>query len=481
LFKKVLLALSTASLLTSLLIPTGTALAVPNPLTCEGYPEPRVFTEVQSWWEGNNVDGVAHVHGGTCFPVLGTVSGTVHFDVRVMMHNNPGTLTEVFFGVFNYEQVHGIARPNARCDDGGSNVDTCTFWYSFNVDTTKAGADGLMTFRMKPQVTLPDGKEMFTSGDWPVTFDNGFPQGGSHGASVTTWALVNRGWYDDGFDYQNPDLQTPSALNSPFTGIEPLKLRLDAGSGGFPTTYSAMLIDPDFHNPDPSKHKGTVIFERNGPTRLTYNFDTTVIPDGPHRLVLLSAATVGGQTNTGVSSVNIVVDNDGGPTPTPTPVPTPVPTPTPTPGTATFLPTDDGYVWDGDPNRVFNNTTIRTFGLDETHRNDSYVKFNVTGTPVSATLRFFVTQAQANSGNVHEAFNNWSEATLTWNNQPGTPGGIPIDEFGPTTVGTWEEIDVSDEVTGPGEHSFMLTGVIDASTHFSSSEGSNPPQLVVEY
>ena len=47
-FRKVLFAtLATAFMLLSAL----PSLAVPDPLNCTGYPEPRTFMESQSWWE----------------------------------------------------------------------------------------------------------------------------------------------------------------------------------------------------------------------------------------------------------------------------------------------------------------------------------------------------------------------------------------------------------------------------------------------
>ncbi len=148
----------------------------------------------------------------------------------------------------------------------------------------------------------------------------------------------------------------------------------------------------------------------------------------------------------------------------------------------TFTPSHDGYVWDGSANKVFNVATLRTFGLDAATRNDSYLKFtvaNLAGSVSSAVLRLFVVQGQANSGDVYAATHStWSEASLTWNNQPGRTGSS-LGTIGPTSTGTWVEIDVSALVTANGTYSLVLYGLIDASTHFSSSEGSQPPQLVV--
>src|SRR4051794_21487387 len=61
---------------------TAHAIASPNPVTCEGYPEKRVYLEAQSWWEaqpgppghpGTGQQG--HIHVGTCFPLYQKLSG----------------------------------------------------------------------------------------------------------------------------------------------------------------------------------------------------------------------------------------------------------------------------------------------------------------------------------------------------------------------------------------------------------------------
>ena len=82
-FRKVLFAtLATAFMLLSAL----PSLAVPDPLNCTGYPEPRTFMESQSWWEqtaGKSGTEYGHVDVGTCFPFGQTLTGNVNFDVRV--------------------------------------------------------------------------------------------------------------------------------------------------------------------------------------------------------------------------------------------------------------------------------------------------------------------------------------------------------------------------------------------------------------
>src|SRR5437764_335020 len=66
-FRKVLFAtLATAFMMLASALPS---LAVPDPLNCTGYPEPRTFMEAQSWWEqtaGKTGTEYGHVDVGTC-------------------------------------------------------------------------------------------------------------------------------------------------------------------------------------------------------------------------------------------------------------------------------------------------------------------------------------------------------------------------------------------------------------------------------
>ena len=77
----------------------GPARAAPDPLTCQGYPEKRVYLESQSWWEpqkgppehpGTGKQG--HIHVETCFPLYQTLggTGTIGFDITIRLHNMPG-------------------------------------------------------------------------------------------------------------------------------------------------------------------------------------------------------------------------------------------------------------------------------------------------------------------------------------------------------------------------------------------------------
>ena len=159
----------------------------------------------------------------------------------------------------------------------------------------------------------------------------------------------------------------------------------------------------------------------------------------------------------------------------------------PPPTTFTFNPPDDAYVRSTGSNSNFgSDTRLRVRGGNQTIR--SYLKFNVsgvTGTIQSATLRLRVVDAGPNGGSVFPVSNNfagtsapWFEDGLTWKNAPPLSGSA-LDAAGPVSVNTWVELDVTSAIAGNGTFSFAVSGGSSDVVDYSSSEGTNPPQLVV--
>src|SRR5574338_1040135 len=106
----------------------GAVMGGGNPVDCSGYPEPRVFLEVQDWWlqtPGASGTSFGHVHVGTCFPYGATLSGPVAFDVRGVMHDNPGVLQRVDIALFTGDDSGGII---TAVPFGVTCAATCTYW-----------------------------------------------------------------------------------------------------------------------------------------------------------------------------------------------------------------------------------------------------------------------------------------------------------------------------------------------------------------
>ena len=158
-----------------------------EPPDCSGYPEERVFLEAQAWWwlsdktdREQTGDDFGHVHVGTCFPHGQTVSGDVVFDVRLVMHNNPGYIHHLVISVWDDEPDNcwgsGTACVDLRdnpltCPDG----ETCVWWFNVVVPTDTLSTDGRKEFRFRPFMEQPDGNRLFPSTGWQAYVDNGRP------------------------------------------------------------------------------------------------------------------------------------------------------------------------------------------------------------------------------------------------------------------------------------------------------------------
>ncbi|NUQ64228.1 MAG: DNRLRE domain-containing protein, partial [Pirellulales bacterium] len=117
----------------------------------------------------------------------------------------------------------------------------------------------------------------------------------------------------------------------------------------------------------------------------------------------------------------------------------------------------------------------------------SYLKFEVSGIPSvsKATIRLYVVDPSTSGGAIYPVSNNyrgtstpWEENGLTWNNAPAI-SGTPLSSLGAVQRGTWVEFDVTAVITGNGVYSFALANTASDIVDYSSSEGIQPPQLVI--
>lgn len=291
-----------SALIVAILIPwaASTASAAVDKLACTGYQQKRVFLESQAWWQrtsGKTGTEHGHVHIGTCFPHAQTVKGIVGFDVRVIMHDNPGRLTHINIGVAGeWGSIRSVAlTPDFKC--GATN--TCTKWYRVYVDTRKVPRDGRQEFRFRAQVKEPDGKEMVASTGWLARVANGKPI--QHYRD--SWSAEARGWYT-GVGYANAKIESlPMTARS---GMWYPAVRMTAGSGGIPVTSYRIVLDPDFH----AGNNGITLRSGSGSFRGTIAIDTRKLRNGKHRLVLIASANASvGSTNKGIQVVPFTVSN----------------------------------------------------------------------------------------------------------------------------------------------------------------------------
>ena len=266
-------------------------------LECTGYPEPRIFIETQDWWVstlGDQNGASGHVHVGTCFPYLQQIRGVVRFDLRVVMHENPGHLRRVDVAIYAADGTGVVVPVEFDRDCAG----TCVFTAPVHVDTSTV-FDGWQEFRFKARVDQPDGTEMLTSSGWKTYLDNGNAVGGFDGG----FGVTARGWYT-GVGYQNAYIDALPA--GPISGVWTFTLKLAPGADGTPTTSHLVAVDPDFHHGS----AGLVIKQDAGECRCTVSIDTTQLVNGFHRLFLRSdSALASGITHSGVLAFAFEVRN----------------------------------------------------------------------------------------------------------------------------------------------------------------------------
>ncbi len=277
--------------------------AAPDPLTCTGYPEARVFLESQSWWsdERQPFPG-AHIHLGTCFPLVQEISGTVHFDIRGILHNDPGEVTWLRITVTDDPNGAPIYLETLswRCAQG----DTCVQWFSVDIDTTKLAEDGRKEFRMTFNVSeTPDGPNVgnrqFQTTRWHAIIANGGGRPASdYGTTDRTGAA---GWYT-GSDYSNVRIRGNDAVEAAYgtvCGVWSPTLRGEKAR-------FVVAVDAANHGLDP----GTIIYDGPGNNVWrTVEIDTTQFAEGPHKLFLRTDDLLPNGTSSGIFLLPFVVAN----------------------------------------------------------------------------------------------------------------------------------------------------------------------------
>jgi chitodextrinase len=153
----------------------------------------------------------------------------------------------------------------------------------------------------------------------------------------------------------------------------------------------------------------------------------------------------------------------------------------PTGNTLTFTPSDDGYAEQGTTTSFGSATDIVTDNSPVRHM---FLRFAVSGVNgrrvLSAKLRLHNFDPSDKGGDFHQASANWTEAGLTWAQQP-TLGTATVGSLGAVAAGNWYEVDVSSLVTGDGPVALGATSTSTNGAYYDSKEGAAgmAPQLVL--
>lgn len=243
-----------------------------------------------AWWakDGLSVPGNVghHIHLRLLnFPAEGRiVNGTYVLRVRVVLHDQVGSVTSIRYGDESTVQIT-VPFTLAGCHDCSKDID-------IPVDFSK-WPTGRREFRLSAFVDdeQPDGlpgsdpgpQRMFPSSGYQVCVRACTP---SYRSGFHTEA---RGWYQD-HEYANAKITTALASIKPGATVG---VRMSPGAGGLPTKNVGAFIDPNFHAGSaglelPVCVSGTCLTGRTSEVRA----GTVRIPSlepGTHRLVLVSS------------------------------------------------------------------------------------------------------------------------------------------------------------------------------------------------
>ncbi len=255
------------------------AQAGPDPVTCRGYGQKRVFLEGQGWWTPARVPvgrRSEHVHVATCFPWRQTLSGVVRFDVLVKLHGmRPGarlrrtrihTYNETGTTLFTIDWRNYVCRA----------VD-CALWRTVYVNTRRSPYDGRQEFRFLTKVVRPNGKEIRVSTRWQAYLRNGKrvrhyrPSDNYMGAA---------GWYTRR-GYQTAVLSS-GIPRGPVSGVWRPSVKLERGSDGGRSSRHLVSVDANVH----AGLLGRIVRRGVGEYDGRVAIDTRNLANGAHRLFL---------------------------------------------------------------------------------------------------------------------------------------------------------------------------------------------------
>jgi chitodextrinase len=148
----------------------------------------------------------------------------------------------------------------------------------------------------------------------------------------------------------------------------------------------------------------------------------------------------------------------------------------------TFAPSADAWIQFSTPTTNYGSRT--TLGVDGDPLKDFLVKFSVTGVGSravrNARLRLYGVDPSPFGGSFARVANTtWSEGSVTWNTAPAADAS-PIASLGSVVAGSWYEVNLSGLITGDGTYSVRVSSSNTNGADYSSKEGTNPPQLVLD-
>jgi len=185
---------STATSAPPTLTPVPTNTSVPQMIVNECAAFGWSKLEAQGWWQPD----AGHVHLTACVPLFQSVSGSFTIPVRVVLHDNPGTVNFMRLSSSELGTIYQDNTVSFSCPVG-----TCSFYYEYLADAGdfQAGWDGIRMSLNIPSEGNID--RWFASTDYPIWVGSGPPP---HPCSIPGSQLdlfQGKGWYEYSDSGQN--------------------------------------------------------------------------------------------------------------------------------------------------------------------------------------------------------------------------------------------------------------------------------------
>jgi hypothetical protein len=212
-------------------------------------------------------------------PLGQKVSGTLQFDVRIVLHDNPSHLYQLQVAAESNIFLH--IPIDFRCPYNGTISTNCAFNVPVSVDTTKL-RDGWREFRVRAVTETPDGKRYLNSTGIPIYVDNGNGSDSNYNRFCNNTSLIGRGWYE-GFGYANAIFECVPL--EPVRGQLALRVRAQQASKHFQVVLDRTHAIPATGPWSEVKPRtGVVLFDQAGNFQswVPINIDTTQLEDGWH-------------------------------------------------------------------------------------------------------------------------------------------------------------------------------------------------------
>lgn len=250
----------------------------------------RIPIELQAWW----APVFGHIHAAAMLPLGQDVSGTLNFDVRIVLHDNPSHLFELRIdtdqGVFKRIPL------DQRCPYDGRTSTNCAFNVPVSLDTTKMGS-GWREIRIRATVETVDGKRFLNSSGVPLHIVNGSGGGGDYDRWCNNRSLIGRGWYD-GFGYTNAIVEC--VPQTPVSGLHTFNVRSQKSSG-----HMQVALDKSHYIPpvgpwaEVKPSAGQILYDQDGnhDSFFPIKVDTTKLANGWHSLAVTSTGDNGGSSS----------------------------------------------------------------------------------------------------------------------------------------------------------------------------------------